>query len=95
MPITIDMEECISRLKRGWRRAGSASVEGLLGQFFHPYIYLDQEVMADRRSWTVLSVARAAAALVQQCEGVSAAITSADTRYSPARNRGGGEPGME
>jgi hypothetical protein len=61
------------------------SVEGLVGQFAHPYVYLDQAVIRQAQL-DGKAVAEAVAGLLEQCPGVSAAITASDTRYSPARN---------
>lgn len=80
-----DMEECMGQVEARLAEGAFAEVEGLLGQFFHPYVYLDQAVI-DRGKLDSAEVAREVAAQLEQCPGVSAAITRADTRYSPDRN---------
>ena len=80
-----DMEKCLEQVEAGLAQGRFGAVKGLLGQFFHPYIYLDQAVIRQAQLNSA-EVATAVASLVEQCEGVSAAITSADTRYSPERN---------
>jgi len=81
-----DMEACMQQVEAGLAQGPFAKVEGLIGQFSHPYIYLDQKVM-EQAKLDGAKVAETVAALAEQCNSVNAAITTADTRYSPARNR--------
>jgi predicted AlkP superfamily pyrophosphatase or phosphodiesterase len=80
-----DMQQCLEQVAAGLAQGRFGKVQGLLGQYFHPYIYLDQAVISQAQLDSA-EVATAVAALAEQCEGVSAAITSADTRYAPLRN---------
>ena len=81
-----DMEQCMQQVEAGLAKSPFAKAEGLVGQFSHPYIYLDKKVM-DKAGLDSAEVAETVAALAEQCKSVSAAITTADTSNSPARNR--------
>lgn len=81
-----DMKQCMQSVEAGLAKGPFGKTEGLVGQFFHPYVYLDKKVIDDAKLDSD-AVAEAVAALVRQCQGVSAAITTADTQYSPARNQ--------
>jgi predicted AlkP superfamily pyrophosphatase or phosphodiesterase len=80
-----DMDACMESIEKGLVNTPLGKVQGLVGQFSHPYIYLDQKVIRQRGLDTAV-VAQTVAGLAQECSGVSEAITTAATRYSPARN---------
>ena len=80
-----DMDACMQSIEKGLVNTPFGKIQGLIGQFSHPYIYLDQKVMA-QQGLDAAVVADAVAGLAQGCKGVSEAITAVDTRYSPARN---------
>ena len=80
-----DMDACMQSVQAGLEQGSYAGIDGLLGQFAHPYIYLDQAVLKDA-GVDGNAVAASVAQLVEKCPGVSAAITAQDTNDSPARN---------
>jgi predicted AlkP superfamily pyrophosphatase or phosphodiesterase len=80
-----DMAACMQSVEAGLQRGPYADIEGLLGQFAHPYIYLDQTVI-DQAELDTAVVAESVALLVETCSGVSSAVTARDTSNSPARN---------
>ncbi len=80
-----DMDACMQNVEAGLQSGPYADIEGLLGQYAHPYIYLDQAVLK-QASVDGAAVAEAVAKLAAQCAGVSAAVTAKDTSDSPARN---------
>lgn len=81
-----DMKSCMQTVETGLAKGPFGKAQGLLGEFAHPYIYLDQAVMK-QQNLDSAEVSITVAGLVEQCSGVSAAITTADTQDSPARNR--------
>jgi len=80
-----DMDACMQTVQDGLDQGPYADIEGLLGQFAHPYIYLDQAVLYEADLDTA-AVAASVAQLVEQCPGVNAAVTARHTSDSPARN---------
>jgi predicted AlkP superfamily pyrophosphatase or phosphodiesterase len=80
-----DIQQCMDSVEAGLAKSSFGKYQGLLGQYSHPYVYLDQTVISDAKL-DGAAVAETVAALVQQCDGVSEAITATDTKYSPARN---------
>jgi hypothetical protein len=80
-----DMKACMKSIETGLEREPFGNIQGLVGDYSHPYIYLDQKIIAQEKLDSA-QVAAAVARLARQCEGVSAALTAADTQYSPQRN---------
>lgn len=80
-----DIDACMQTVEEGLAQGPYADIEGLLGQFAHPYVYLDQAALTEA-GLDRAAVAESVAQLVEQCPGVSAAVTARDTRYSPTRN---------
>lgn len=80
-----DMQACIQAVEEGLATGPFGAIQGLLGQYSHPYIYLDRQVI-EQHELAVDEVAQTVAGLAGQCPGVVAAITAAQTQYSPARN---------
>jgi len=80
-----DMDACMQSIEEKLVETPYGKAQGLVGQFSHPYIYLDQKVI-QQQGLDAAVVAEAVAGLAQECPGVSEALTAADTRYSPARN---------
>ena len=80
-----DMNACMQAVKEGLEEGPYADVEGLFGQYAHPYVYLDQSVLK-QAGLDSAAVTESVAQLVEQCSGVSAAITAKDTIHSSARN---------
>lgn len=80
-----DMNACLQSIEKELVNTPFGEAQGLLGQFSHPYIYLDHKVI-EQQGLDTAAVAEAVAGLAQACPGVSEAITAAATRYSPARN---------
>ncbi len=80
-----DMDACMRDIEQGLAQQPFGKVQGLVGVYSHPYIYLDQQVM-QKAGLDPAEVSEAVASLAELCAGVSAAITSSDTSHSPARN---------
>ncbi len=80
-----DMEACMQSVEKGLMQEPFGKIQGLVGEFSHPYIYLDQKVIK-QQGLDAAAVAEEVARLARKCKGVSAAITSADTARSAARN---------
>ncbi len=80
-----DMKSCMETVEAGLAKGPFGKAQGLLGEFAHPYIYLDQAVLK-QQNLNSAEVAKTVAGLVERCPGVSAAITSAETQDSPSRN---------
>lgn len=80
-----DIKTCMKSVEEGLAQQPFGKAQGLLGEFFHPYVHLDQAVINEQKLDSN-EVSKAVAGLIEQCEGVSAAITTADTQDSPMRN---------
>ena len=80
-----DMAACMESIEKGLVNTPLGKAQGLVGEFSHPYIYLDQKVL-EQHGLDAAEAARTVAGLARECSGVSEAITTAATRYSPARN---------
>ncbi len=79
-----DMAACMQTVDAGVAQA-FGDAQGLLGEFSHPYIYLDQAVIKAQKL-DKKAVAQLAASLVEQCQGISAAIVTAGTGETSSLN---------
>ncbi len=78
-----DMAACMQSVEAGMAQE-YGDAEGLLGDFSHPYIYLDQAVI-EEAELDQLEVAQLAARLVEQCQGINAAIVTAGSQSAPTQ----------
>ena len=76
-----DMANCMQSTESGLAQA-YPDTEGLLGEFSHPYIYLDQAVIKTA-GLDEVEVAQIAATLVARCQGITAAIVTAGSQNAP------------
>lgn len=81
-----DTSACVHSVETRLDSERFDGVQGLIGEYAHPYVYLDQAVIK-QAGLDSAAVSEAVATLVRECPGVSAAITARDTRYAADRNR--------
>ena len=81
-----DMNACMQGVRARLGDEKFRGVQGLLGEYAHPYIYLDQAVLK-QAGLDSAAVSETVATLVRECPGVSTAVTTHDTQYSTDRNR--------
>ena len=80
-----DINACINTVESRLDSEKLNGVQGLIGAYAHPYVYLDQAVI-EQAGLDGAAVSEAVAILLRECPGVSAAITARDTRYATHRN---------
>ena len=61
-------------------------VRSLIGEYAHPYVYLDEAVI-EQAGLDGVEESEAVAILLRECPGICAAITARVTRYAADRNR--------
>jgi hypothetical protein len=80
-----DMDQCLEAVNATDLGKRFGTREQLIRQYAHPYVYLD-EILIARENLDKQAVAKAVAAEFKRCEGVNDTITAADTSNSSARN---------
>ena len=80
-----DLQQCLQRVEDANIGKHFGTSASLVREYSHPYVYLDEEVLA-RNELDRKAVATAVANEFTHCNGVNAAITAQATEFSPARN---------
>lgn len=81
----VDIDDCMQGVETRLGTEEFKGVQGLVGEYAHPYIYLDQAALK-QAGLDSAAVSEAVATLVKECPGVSTAITAQDTRYATEHN---------
>jgi arylsulfatase A-like enzyme len=81
-----DMNACLQSVESGLDKEKYNGVQGLVGEYAHPYIYLDHALLK-QEGLDRVAVSEVVATLLRECPGVSTAVTARDTQYATDRNR--------